>query len=85
MRFCPFFAAALLLAAAPFASARTLLHVRTLIDVRSDAPKETMTVDREGAPIFAVESGYATPVVRPKAATIGPLLQEHCNAPTRAE
>jgi imidazolonepropionase-like amidohydrolase len=78
MRFHPApLAAALCLAAATLAPARTLVHCGTLIDGRADAPKKAMTVVVEGDRIAAVEAGYTAPaagdtVIDLKSATVTP-------------
>ena len=59
MRFHPApLAAALLLAAASFAHARTLVYCGSLIDSVADAPKKEMTVVVDGDRIAAVQAGY---------------------------
>lgn len=57
----------LALATASSVSARTLLHVGTLIDAVSAAPQKTMTVIVDGARIVAVEAGYSAPAAGDKA------------------
>ena len=70
-------AAALFVAAASLASARTLIYCGSLIDGRADAPKKEMTIVVEGERIAAVESGYPAPaagdkVIDLKNATVTP-------------
>ncbi|MBS0632743.1 MAG: amidohydrolase family protein [Verrucomicrobia bacterium] len=78
MRYFPTaFAAALALAAAVLAPARTLLHCGTLIDGRADAPRKAVTVIVDGNRIAAVEAGYTAPATGDKvldltAATVTP-------------
>ncbi len=75
---CVYLTLALTLATAstPLA-ARTLLHIGTLIDAVSDAPKKEMTVVIAGERIVSVASGYLAPaagdkVVDLKSATVTP-------------
>ena len=58
--------AAVVLVAAPFAAARTVLHVGTLIDSVGDAPKKEMTVVVDGERIVSVSSGYTAPAAGDK-------------------
>ena len=51
-------AAALLLAAASLASARTLIYCGALLDSVADAPKKEMTIVVDGQRIVAVQAGY---------------------------
>ena len=65
-----------LLAASPL-TARTLLHVGTLIDAVADAPKKEMTIVVDGERIVSVSSGYASPaagdkVIDLKSSTVTP-------------
>ena len=52
------FAAAIFLAAASFAPARTLIYCGALLDSVADAPKKEMTVVVDGDRIAAVQAGY---------------------------
>ncbi len=77
----PRLAAAVLLAAAPAAPARTLVHCGTLIDGIADAPKKAVTVVVDGERIVSVENGYTAPaagdtVVDLRAATVLPGLMD---------
>lgn len=73
----PALAAALFLATALLAPARTLLHCGTLVDGRSAAPRKEVTVIVDGDKIVAVQPGYAAPatgdkVIDLKGATVTP-------------